>query len=193
MANRKPKTVRFRRKLEQKTDYTKRLHLLMSRKARVVVRLTNTRIIVQVVRHAPTGDLVVVGVDSSALKKMGWNYSGKNLPAAYLTGLLLAKLAIKKGINEAILDTGFRYPHPAGKVYAVLKGVVEGGLKVPHSPEVFPVLERMQGNHVAQYASLLSNKKEELTRRFAQYLKSNTQPAQIVSSYDQVKKKIMSS
>src|SRR3989344_2841425 len=118
MTNRKPRTVWFRRKREQKTNYTKRLYLLMSRKPRVVVRLTNTRVIAQVVRHAPTGDLVVVGVDSAALTKFGWNYSGKNLPAAYLTGLLLAKLALKKGITEAILDAGFRYPHPAGKVYA---------------------------------------------------------------------------
>lgn len=175
MTNLKPRTVWFRRKREQKTNYTKRLHLLMSRKPRVVVRLTNTRVIAQVVRHAPTGDLVVVGVDSSTLKKLGWDYSGKNLPGAYLTGLLLAKAAAKKGITEAILDTGFRYPHPTGKVYAVLKGVVEGGLTVPHSAEVFPTPERLRGDHIAQY------------------LKSRAQPAQIGSSYDQVKKKIMSS
>ena len=74
-----------------------------------------------------------------------------------------------------------------------MKGVVDGGLKVPHSPQVFPTPERLQGGHVAGHASSLAGKKDELTKRFTQYLKSNAQPAQIVSSYDQVKKKIMSS
>ena len=193
MANRKPKTVSFRRKREQKTNYTKRLYLLMSRQARLVVRLTNTKVIAQLVTSTSSGDSVVVAVDSGRLVKLGWNYSGKNIPAAYLTGLLLAKLALKKGVKEGILDTGFRYPHPAGKIYAVLKGVVDGGVKVPHSADVFPHAERLQGGHVAQYATSLSSKKEVFARRFAQYLKSNAQPAQITSSFDQVKKKIMSS
>ena len=49
MANRKPKTVLYRRKREKKTNYAKRLTLLLSRKARLVVRFTNQRVIAQLV------------------------------------------------------------------------------------------------------------------------------------------------
>ena len=97
MTSRKPETVSYRRKREQKTDYTKRMQLLVSRKPRVVVRITNKHIIAQLVEFTTSGDKVLVGVNSSDLKEQGWLYSCKNIPAAYLTGLLLGKAAQKKG------------------------------------------------------------------------------------------------
>lgn len=149
MARRKIKTVLYRRKREQKTNYKKRLHLLLSKTPRVVVRFTNTRVIAQLVEFTPAGDRVLVGLDSTALKKQGWTHSLKNSPAAYLTGLLFGKTALGKGQKEGILDTGFRTPLHKGKTYAFLKGVLDSGFEVPHGgEEVFPHEDRIQGKHI---------------------------------------------
>ena len=88
MVNRKPRTVPYRRKRENKTNYLKRLKLLLSRKGRLVVRFTNRKVVAQLVEFTPKGDKVLVATDSFALRKLGWQYSCKNLPAAYLTGFL---------------------------------------------------------------------------------------------------------
>ena len=101
MATRKPKPVLYRRRREGKTNYLKRRKSLLGRELRLVVRTTNQKIIAQIVSFENKGDRILAAVDSSVLKKLGWNYSGKNIPAAYLTGLLLGRKAIKKGIKKA--------------------------------------------------------------------------------------------
>jgi large subunit ribosomal protein L18 len=80
---------------------------------------------------------------------MGWKHSTKNLPASYLTGLLLAKKAQEKGVKDAILDLGLQTPLKGSRLYAALKGVIDGGLDVPASEEVFPNEDRLKGSHVA--------------------------------------------
>ena len=162
MANRKPKTVSFRRKREQKTNYTKRLYLLMSRQARLVVRLTNTKIIAQLVTSTSSGDVVVVAVDSGRLVKLGWNYSGKNIPAAYLTGLLLAKLALKKGVKEGILDTGFRYPILLVKSMQFSKELLMGGLKFLTAQIFFLMLNGCREDMLLNMQRLFPAKKKYL-------------------------------
>ena len=91
MASKKPKTVYNRRKRNQKTDYNQRLRLLLAHKLRLVVRVTNTRIIAQIVEFSAKGDIIHVGLDSSALNKYGWNYSCKNFPK----GLQIILVSIK--------------------------------------------------------------------------------------------------
>ena len=151
MAKRKPKQVLYRRKQEQKTNYKKRLHLLLSQKQRVVVRFTNKKIIAQIVTFNTGGDRVTVGLDSSTLKKLGWPYSEKNLPAAYLTGLLLGRRAQEKGCKEVILATGWRAPLKKGKLFAFVKGVVDTGVKMPHGDKViFPEESRIKGEHLKE-------------------------------------------
>jgi large subunit ribosomal protein L18 len=149
MATRKPRTVLYRRKREGKTSYSKRLKLIKSSKSRLVVRFTNQRVIGQVIDFTETGDHVIAGVDSFSLKKEGWKHSGKNLPAAYLTGLMLGKSALKADCKEVILDTGFKSFLKGGKVAAFLKGVVDSGLNVPHgSDDIFPSEDRILGKHI---------------------------------------------
>ena len=151
MASRKPKAVLYRRKREKRTNYSKRLKLLLSKKPRLVVRFTNKKIIAHVVEFDAYGDKTIVGVNSFTLKKNGWNYSCKNIPAAYLTGLLLGKKALGKGCKEAILDVGFKTPKHKGRVYAFLKGVLDGGLNIPHKEEdIFPEENRIHGEHIGE-------------------------------------------
>ncbi len=148
MARKKPKTIPYKRKREGKTNYRKRLRLLLAKKPRAVIRITNKKIIIQLVDFKNTGDHVLIGIDSSALKKHGWNFSMKNLPAAYLTGFLFGKKALQKNIKEAVLDLGFKPPIKGNKVYACLKGALDAGLNIPHSKEVFPTEERISGKHI---------------------------------------------
>ena len=192
MSRNKPKPVLYRRKRERKTNYSKRLHTLLAGKLRLVVRTTNHRVIGQLVEFTPQGDKVLVATDSFALKKLGWGYSCKNFPAAYLTGLLLGKKAQEKGLKEAVLDTGFVSPLKKGKIYAFLKGVIDGGLDIPHDETIFPDENRLKGEHIKNYALALKDNKEVYELRFAQYLKNKVQPEEIMNGFEEIKKKIMS-
>ena len=165
---RKPQQVLYRRKQEGRTHYPKRLRFLLSQKPRLVVRFTNTRVLGQLVHFDAQGDRVEAAVDSAGLKKLGWPYSCKNLPAAYLAGFWLGRKATGK---EAILDTGFSTPLPRGRFYAFLRGALDGGLQIPHQGEIFPPAERLQGNHITSY---LQEKKKGTGQQFAQYLKSTS-------------------
>ncbi len=142
--------VKMRRRREGKTDYRKRLALLKSGKPRAVVRKTLRYIIVQIVEYNEDGDRILVGVNSSHLKKYGWKGSFKNTPAAYLTGFLAGKLALSKGIEEAVLDIGLQSSVKGSRVYAALKGMVDAGLDVPHSEEVYPSEDRIRGEHISE-------------------------------------------
>jgi len=134
-----------------KTNYRKRLKLLTSEKPRLIVRKTNRYIIVQIARYNEKGDEILVGTTSKVLEKFGWNFSFKNTPAAYLTGLLVGKMAVEKGIKEAILDIGLHSPTKGSKVFAVAKGAIDAGLKIPASEEVFPSEDRIKGLHIKSY------------------------------------------
>ncbi len=183
--------VKFRRRREGKTDYRKRLALLKGGKPRMVVRKTNRYIIVQFVEFKPEGDRVLAYAFSKELSKYGWPYSGKSLPAAYLTGYLAAKRALDAGINEAILDIG-RYTSTKGsRLYAALKGAVDAGLQVPHSEEVLPEEERIRGEHIASWASELYEKDREFyERQFSDYIRRGLDPREIPKIFDSVLEKI---
>lgn len=138
-----------RRRLESKTDYLARKQLLHSDKPRVVIRKTNRYIIVQVVRSSLAQDIVLTGVSSADLLDQGWpaSLAGslKSLPAAYLTGLLLAHKA-QGSVKEAILDIGMQRNARAGRLYAVLAGLVAGGLTIPHAKESLPDEKRLSAH-----------------------------------------------
>ena len=154
--NLKPRTIAHRRKREQRTSYHKRLRTLMSHQLRFVVRLTNQKIIVQLIRFVPQGDQCVLGIDSFQLKKLGWTTSCKNIPAAYATGFLFGRNALKKGLTEAVLDTGLKTGHKTGRIYAVLRGAVDAGLKIPYGDEsIFPSADRLQGKHLKSTAGAM--------------------------------------
>lgn len=135
-----------RRRLESKTDYLARKQLLHSEKPRIVIRRTNRYLVAQIVRSSLAQDTVVMGVSSADLLDQGWpaSLAGslKSLPAAYLTGLLLAHKA-KGSVKEAILDIGMQRNAKAGRLYAVLAGIVAGGITVPHAKDSLPDEKRL--------------------------------------------------
>jgi len=190
MPTKKPKTVPFRRKRQGKTNYKKRLRLLLAKKPRLVIRLTNQKIIAQIIDFKTKGDVILINVDSPTLKKYNWNFSFKNIPAAYLTGYLLGKKALQKNIKEAVLDLGFKSPIFGNKIYACLKGVLDAGLNIPHSEEIFPSPERISGKHIQDYAAQIKENKELFEKIFAKYLKNNLDPVKIVETFQNTKQKI---
>jgi len=149
-------TVKFRRKREGKTHYKKRLELLKSDKVRLVIRKSNTSITVQFVEYHADGDKVLLTFNSKKLESFGWNFSKKSLPASYLAGFAAGKLASGKKVSEAILDLGLQTPLKGSSLYAALKGVVDAGVFVPCSPDIFPSDERISGQHIANIGDLAS-------------------------------------
>lgn len=141
--------VKARRRREGRTDYRKRLALLKSGKPRAVVRKSLKHLRVQIVEYKDDGDRIVASGFSKELKnKFKWKHSMSSTSAAYLTGLLAGKKAVKQGVKECILDIG-RYPPVKGsKVFAVQKGLIDSGLFCPHNEEKFPNEDRIKGKHL---------------------------------------------
>src|SRR6266568_2417503 len=156
MANSPRYALPYRRRREGKTDYKLRRALVKSGKPRAVVRLTNKYVTVQITDATITGDIVRASASSRELPKLGWKGGLGNLPSAYLTGALAARRAVGKGIKEAILDLGLKGPTKGSKLFAVLKGLSDAGLEVPHSDGPIPAKDRIGGAHISEYAKKLS-------------------------------------
>lgn len=180
-------TVQYRRKREGRTNYKKRLIYLKSKTPRLVVRRTNKQVLLQIVEYTPDGDKIICGVNSNALKKLGWQYSCNNMPACYLAGLLLGKKAKAKHVKEAILDAGLQTHVPGSKIYASVKGVVDAGITMPVSAEVFPSKERLSGTHIASYYS--SSKSDT---QFSAYKAKKLDAAKMSKDFEEFKKKMAS-
>lgn len=143
--------VPFRRRREGRTDYHQRLRLLLSEENRVVVRKSTRHIQVQLVAPKPEGDITLSSAISTELKKYGYEGATGNTTAAYLTGLLFGLRALDEEYESGVLDIGLAASSAGSRVYAVLKGIIDAGMDVPHNPSVFPSNERIRGEHVAEY------------------------------------------
>jgi large subunit ribosomal protein L18 len=182
----------YRRRREGKTDYKARKALVLSGKPRVVVRGSLKNAIVQIVVAKPKGDEVLVSAHSRDLMKYGWKASRGNLPAAYLTGFLCGLKAKAQKIEEAILDIGLHSPCKGARVFAVLKGVLDGGIEVPYSEEKLPDENRIKGEHVVQYAESLVSTPEVYQAKFSKYLEQKLPPEKLSANFEEVKKNIAS-
>ena len=186
--------VPFRRRREGKTNYRSRRALVLSRTPRLVVRLTLKHTIVQVIEAEAIGDKVVVSAHSSELAKTyGWLSSGGNIPAAYLTGLLCGFKAMANGVDKAFLDIGLHFPSKGTRIFAALKGVIDAGVKVPHSEDILPDEGRMSGKHIADYARQLSSDPEVYRQKFSKSLSRGSRPEELSDHFSAVKDKITSS
>jgi len=147
------KVVQHRRRMSKKTDYKLRLALLKSGKNRLVIRKFNNSITGQLIKYEKNGDKTIASVKSTQLKSLGWKNHYGNIPSAYLSGLLLGTKIKEKKIKEAVLDLGLQKNTKGCRLYAFLKGVVDAGINVPHSPEILPPEERIKGNHINEKIS----------------------------------------
>ena len=146
-----------RRRLERKTNYTKRRALLEHSKSRIIIRKSNKQITIQYVESKEAQDSVKVSVISGELIKYGWpeakSGSLKNLAAAYLTGLLFGNnVKNNKALGgKVILDTGLIRSTPGSRVYAAVNGIIDAGIELPCDKKVFPSKERIENDKVKEF------------------------------------------
>jgi len=131
-----------------------------------VARITNQKVICTVNYATIQGDFTFVSADSTELRRFGLTAGLNNYPAAYATGLLVARRLLKKvGMDKlysgaakvdgedysvekdakeerkpfkAVLDVGLTRTTTGNRVFACLKGACDGGLNIPHSTKRFP-------------------------------------------------------
>jgi large subunit ribosomal protein L5e len=207
--------VKYRRRRENKTDYYARRRLVAqdrnkynSPRYRLVVRLTNKDVITQIVYSKIVGDVVLAAAYAHELPLFGAKVGLTNYAACYATGLLLArrlltkyKLADKhKDATEvaeggqrkfkAVLDVGLARTTTGARIFAALKGAVDGGLNIPHSEKRFVGYDKEKGElnneklrqrlfalHVAEYQKTLKAEDEDTyNKQFSQYVKNGVAP-----------------
>ena len=134
-----------------------------------------------------------------------------NYAAAYCTGLLCARRVLhqlkldsaqfdeENGPHsfKAYLDVGLRRTSTGAKIFAAMKGAVDGGLNIPHNEKRFPgyskessaldsdvLRKRIFGVHVADYMRELQEDSEErYQRQFSQYVAAGLTADGIESAY----------
>lgn len=183
-----------RRRREGKTNYYRRYRMVLSGKLRLVVRRTNKYVEAKIVKFNPRGDETIVAAHSIELiKRYGWKGGGKSLPASYLTGLLIGLRAKEKGIEEAVADLGVYRSVKGSRLFAVVKGALDAGLKIPVSEEMLPAEERIKGEHIASYAKKLKEESPEKYRRlFSDVIARGLEPENLPSHFEFIKSKILS-
>jgi large subunit ribosomal protein L5e len=189
-----------------------------------VVRITNTTIICQIIYARIHGDMVLAAAYSSELPRYGVKFGLTNFAAAYCTGLLCARRALTK-LNlaskyagkdtadgehfivepiedgprpfKAFLDVGLRRTTTGARIFGIMKGVVDGGIFVPHSERRFPgydeessefdatILRKyIYGGHVADYMRILEEEDEErYKKQFSRYHKEKIMADTIETIY----------
>ena len=183
-------TLKYRRIREGKTNYKSRLKLLSSSMFRAVVRKGINNFSVQIIEFGEKGDKALVSVHSRELLKYGWKGHRGNLPSAYLSGYLCGLKALKKKINNCVLDIGLNRAIGKSSLFAVVKGLRDAGVNIPCSEEVLPSNDMINGKNIADYAVHLGKNKEIYEKQFSKYLKEGIKPEEITKYFSEVKKKI---
>jgi len=189
-----------------------------SPKYRFVARLTNTDVICQVIFAEIDGDRVVTAAYGHELKDFGLPAGRTNYAGCYATGLLCARRLLaqykldkqfdgEKEISgkifnqgnsmegrrpfKCLLDVGLARTTTGSKVFACMKGAVDGGIFIPHNEKRFvgyhdgefkPDLLRARifGTHVSTYMKTLEKEnKETYQKQYSQYVKAGIAPGKI--------------
>jgi len=193
-------------------------------KYRLVVRFSNTDVCCQIAYARLEGDHVVSAAYSHELPKYGVKVGLTNYAAAYCTGLLLARRILAKfnldklyegttdidgdyfcvedvdegpGAFRCCLDVGLARTSTGAKVFAAMKGAVDGGLDIPHSVKRFPGYDNeakslsadvhrnhIFGLHVAEYMKQLQEEDEDtFKKQFSRYIKNGVGPDNMEEVY----------
>lgn len=147
--------MKYRRRREGKTNYHKRLKLLSGGQTRLVIRRSNTGMIVQLIDYTATGDVIRATATAADVRKAGLTMtSAKSIPAAYLTGYIAGLRAKKAGVTNAIVDLGMQTSTKGNRLYAAVKGALDAGLQIPVSETHFPDQDRLDGKHISAHRTV---------------------------------------
>jgi large subunit ribosomal protein L18 len=162
--------VKYKRQRKGQTDYKSRLRLLKSGKPRLVIRKSANAVNCQIITSGEKGDMTLTNASSLELKKYGYTGHTGNLPAAYLTGYMCGLQAKKRKITEAVPDIGLYRSTKGSRLYAVIKGAIDAGLKMPYDPKNFPDEKRIKGMHIEEYKKTpgkISGQFEEVKKKLS--------------------------
>ena len=151
MAKGRNQRLRFKRRRNAETDYHRRSRMLRGGVPRAVVRVSNTQVTCQLVAYDPEGARVLESITGKSLvtsHKWPSDASRKSVPASYLAGFAMATSAISSGHSQAIMDIGLAASSSGNRAYAALKGMIDAGMDIPHSEDVLPSEERINGEHI---------------------------------------------
>jgi len=199
-----------------------------SPKYRLVVRFSNKDIVAQMVYSLIDGDHVLAAAYSHELPRYGVKVGLTNFAASYCVGLLLARRLLQKlkldthypgqlevdgkqfTVEEvaegprpfsALLDVGLVRTTTGHRVFAVMKGAVDGGIYIPHNTKRFPGFnkeekdeskafdaaefrKRIFGIHVADYMkSLQENDPQKFDTHFSRYVKAGVKADGLEATY----------
>jgi large subunit ribosomal protein L18 len=158
---RRNKILPLKRRLEEKTNYRRRLALVKSGIPRVVVRISNSNVTLQLVEYIPPGtgvssdasngsDKAKFAFISKQLEGLGWKHSKNNTSACYLSGLVFGHICQKNKVESAIFDLGLAKTTAGNRYFAVLKGLADSGLNIPYSEDKMPSDDRIAGKHTTK-------------------------------------------
>lgn len=202
-------------------------------KYRFVVRITNKNVICQIIAAKIIGDEIKCVAYSHELPRYGLKVGLTNWSACYATGLLCARRLLKKinldeyykGNNKpngeyflnwnnedekkpnpfiAYLDVGLRRTTTGARIYAAMKGAVDGGMYIPYSEsgKQFPgwvnkerenrfdaekCRQYIFGGHVSEYMKKLEEENiEKYKKHFSLYLKEGLKADELETMYQKV-------
>ncbi|XAR64557.1 hypothetical protein NMG60_11008286 [Bertholletia excelsa] len=189
-------------------------------KYRFVVRFTNKDIVAQITSASIAGDNVLAAAYAHELPRYGLEVGLTNYAAAYCTGLLLAHCVLKmlemedeyEGNVEvtgedfsvepaesrrpfrALLDVGLIRTTAGNRIFAVLKGALDGGLDIPHSDKRFAGFSKdskqldaevhrkyIYGGHTS-----MEDEPEKYQSHFSEYIKKGIDADGIEGMYKKV-------
>uniref|UniRef100_A0A7S0S127 Large ribosomal subunit protein uL18 C-terminal eukaryotes domain-containing protein n=1 Tax=Chlamydomonas leiostraca TaxID=1034604 RepID=A0A7S0S127_9CHLO len=198
-------------------------------KYRLVVRFSNKDVTCQIVYSTIQGDVVVAAAYAHELPEYGLKVGLTNYSAAYCVGLLVARRVLAKfgladtykGCEEpdgedynveavddgprpfyCLLDTGLKRTSTGSKVFAALKGALDGGLDIPHNEKRFvgfadkkldaeTLQKYIYGGHVAEYQETMQEEEpEKYQSHFAKYVEEGVEPDDLEDLYKEVHSKI---
>jgi len=144
------------------------------KQTRLVVRISNSKVTCQMIKAYHEGDKTLACANSNELRNYNIKFGLKNFSACYLTGLLIGCRVMRQsklhkiyrgnvenpGVSyletnlqgqvatyKAILDIGLKPSTKGSKLYAVLKGVADAGVHVPHSTKKFYSYDKAKKSH----------------------------------------------
>jgi large subunit ribosomal protein L5e len=200
-------------------------------KYRFVVRFSKKDVTCQIVYTTIAGDVCMAAAYSHELPGYGLSCGLTNYAATYATGLLCARrLLTKLGLADtykgqeeadgetfmvepeadaprpfyALLDTGLKRTSTGSKVFAALKGALDGGMEIPHNEKRFvgndgkkmdhEVMGKyILGGHVEEYMETMEEEEpEKYQAHFAKYIEAGIEVGEMEDLFKGVHEKIRS-
>lgn len=179
----------FRRRRENRTNYVKRLGLIKGETPRLVARISNQGVVVQLIAFDAAGDKTLASAHSRELEAHGWVPQG-NTPTAFLVGLLAGNRAKKAGVKGFHLDIGMSTPSKGAVMFAAGLGAKSAGLEASIDEKMVDA-KRLDGSHIAEFAKKMKTADSaKYSKHFSRYESKKIDATNLPAVFAQVRSKL---